>query len=287
MLTPEEETFILTNAYVPEHIFPLIAGLCQGEPFLIDDYFLCYADGWVVLTGYPLQHPFALDHFENVLEKIKKNFKPERISLIAPELSRRWEAHCRQKDADYYYTVDTKPPVIGNAVRRNIKKASHRVTVEHAACMGEAHHELIEEFVQRINPPQRVKNLLLKMPRYVASTSQAIVLNAWSSTTKLAAFYVVDLAAKNFANYIIGSYSKKNYILGASDLLMAELFKLSQENNKAYIHLGLGVSSGIKRFKEKWGAKPTRRYHMCELVIKRPLIFKAIRSMIIKDSFKF
>ena len=39
MLTPEQETYILTNAYVPEHIVGLMTSLSGGEPFLIDDYF--------------------------------------------------------------------------------------------------------------------------------------------------------------------------------------------------------------------------------------------------------
>jgi len=279
MLTPEEETYILTHAYIPEHIFVLMTDLSGGEPFLIDDYFFCCANDWIILIGYPFQHEFTLDKFETVVEKIKKDFKPRRISLIAPELSRRWNSHCRQIDSDDYYTVDTAPPVIGGTLKRTLKKATQMVTVEHAARMEAAHQELMHEFVQRSNLPSRVNDLFFKMPQYVASAPKAIVLNAWCSKKKLAAFYVVDLAAKNFANYIVGSYSKRNYILGASDLLMAELIKIGRENGKEYIHLGLGVSSGIRRFKEKWGGKPTRRYKMCELVLRKPSIFETIFSL--------
>ena len=153
------------------------------------------------------------------------------------------------------------------------------LTIERAASMGNDHHELMLEFVQRINPAARVKELFFKMPQHVAAAGSAFVLNAWDPNKKLAAFYVIDLAAKAFANYIIGCYSKKHYVRGASDLLMFELVKLSKEHNKSYIHLGLGVNSGIRRFKEKWGAKPTRRYEMCELVLKRPLILEVIRTI--------
>ena len=116
------------------------------------------------------------------------------------------------------------------------------------------------------------------MPQYVASARHAFVLNAWGLKKNLAAFYVVDFAAKDFANYIIGCYSKNNYVIGASDLLMAELIKMSSEHGKGYIHLGLGVSRGIRRFKEKWGARPTRSYKMCELVFKKRLILEVIRG---------
>ena len=100
----------------------------------------------------------------------------------------------------------------------------------------------------------------------------------------MAAFYVVDFGAKNFANYIIGCYSKSRYVIGASDLLMSELIKMSMEKGKEYIHLGLGVNCGIRRFKEKWGARRAYNYEMCELLFKKPLLLEFIRSIMYKPS---
>jgi hypothetical protein len=279
MLTPEQETCILTHAYVPEHIVVLMTSLSGGEPFLIDDYFCCYKDDRVILVGYPLQHEFVFDKFDAVLEKVEEKFRPGRISLIAPKLPRRLAARCREKDRDTYYTLDTRHPVIGSAVKRNLRKAGRRLTVERAVHMGDAHHQLTQEFLERVSPPLRVRELFFKMPQYVASAGHAFVLNAWDSKQTLAAFYVVDLAAQNFSNYIVGCYSKKNYVLGASDLLLSELVELSAEHSKGYIHLGLGVNRGIRRFKEKWGARPTLRYEMCELVQKKTLILEVIGAL--------
>ena len=117
------------------------------------------------------------------------------------------------------------------------------------------------------------------MPQYVASARDAFVINAWDSKRTLAAFYVVDLTTKDFANYLIGCYSKSNYIPGASDLLLSELIKMSTEYGKDYIHLGLGVNSGIRQFKEKWGARPTIRYEMCELVQKKTMAWEVLRAV--------
>lgn len=279
MLTPEQETCILTHAYVPEHIVELMTSLSGAEPFLIDSYFCCYKDDWVILVGYPLQHEFVSDQFEAVLEKVKEKFRPGRISLIAPKIPRRLAARCREKNSDIYYTLDTRHHVIGSAVKRNLRKAGQRLIVERADHMGDAHHQLTQEFLARVSPPLRVRELFFKMPQYVASAGHASVLNAWDSEQTLAAFYVVDLAAQNFSNYIVGCYSKKNYVLGASDLLLSELVELSAEHGKAYIHLGLGVNRGIRRFKEKWGARPTLSYEMCELVQKKTLILDVIRAL--------
>jgi hypothetical protein len=279
MLTPEEETYILTHAYIPEHIFGLMTNLSGGEPFLIDDHFCCCKDDWTILIGYPLDSGFGPDKLEAVLNKVKKSFRPRRISLVTPELPLPLAARCREKDSDDYYTLDTRQPVTSAAVKRNLKKAGRMLTVERAARLGKDHHELMLEFLQRVDPGERVKNLLFKMPSYTAESGSAFVLNAWDPDKNLAAFYVIDLAAKDFSNYIIGCHSKKHYVRGASDLLLLELIKLSEEKGKSYIHLGLGVNKGIRRFKEKWGSRPTYRYEMCELLLERPLIMEVLKTI--------
>ena len=279
MLTSEQETYILTHAYVPEHTVVLMTSLSGGEPFLIDDYFCCCKDDWVVFIGYPLNHEFVFDQFEVVLEKVKKKFRAVHISFIAPKLPKHFGAQCREKDSDTYYTLNTRNYVIGSEVKRNVRKAALLLTVERAVLMGDVHHQLIQEFLERVSPPLRVKELFLKMPQYVSSARHAFVLNAWDSKQELAAFYVVDFSARDFANYIIGCYSKNNYVLGASDLLLSELIKMSSEYGKGYLHLGLGVNSGIRRFKEKWGARPTLSYEMCELVQKKPLILEVVNAI--------
>jgi len=282
MLTAEEESYILANAYVPEHVPALITSLSAGEPFLFDDYLVCRRQNWVIFIGYPLRQQFNLADFDATLEALKIKFKPGRISMIAPELPGRISGRCRESNSDFYYTLDVRNPVMFGPVRRNLKKAAQRLTVECAVKMGAAHQELMGEFVDRVQPPERVKSLLYKMPQYVGTTPHSFVLNAWCGMEKLAAFYAVDFTANTFGNYIVGCYSKKNYVIGASDLLMAELIKISRVYGKECIHLGLGISSGIRRFKEKWGAKPSLSYKMCELVSKKALLMDAFKALLDK-----
>ncbi len=279
MLTAEEKKNILTHAYVPEHIVGLITYLSGGEPFLIDDFFVCRTKDWIIIIGYPLEHEFDLTGFEAVIEKIKKKFHPGTLSLIAPELPSSISKKCQESDSDYYYTLEVKSPVIRSVVRRNLKKARQILALERSSSMHESHHELMNEFVVRINAPVRVNNLMSKMPGYIEESNSTVVLNAWDSHHRLAAFYVVDLAATDFTNYIIGCYSKRNYVLGASDFLLNELIKLSAEFGKRYIHLGLGVNEGIRRFKTKWGAQPVQRYEMCELVLRKPSLLSTLLSL--------
>jgi hypothetical protein len=278
MLTSEEETYILDQAYVPEHCIGLMTHVSGGEPFLIDDFFLCRKENGIILIGYPLKDNFAPDKLEAVFDKVKKKFRPEFVSLVAPQLPSSLAVNCQETESDAYFTLETQKPVIRTTVKRNLRKAQQNLRVEFSSDMQDGHRELIHEFVARTLLSERVKRLLFKMPQFVAGFDMALVLNAWDKTNKLAAFYVVDLEAKRFSNYIMGCHSKKNYVRGASDLLLFELINLSLEYDKPYIHLGLGVNAGIRRFKAKWGAVPTRRYEMGELVLKKPTIFESIMS---------
>jgi hypothetical protein len=67
MLTPDQEKYILAHAYVPEHTVGLMTSLSGGEGFLVDDFFFCRRDDWIVFVGYPLQQEFVLDKFETIL----------------------------------------------------------------------------------------------------------------------------------------------------------------------------------------------------------------------------
>ena len=276
MLTAEEQAYILEQAYVPEHCVSLITGVSGSEPFLVDNFFVCLKNSWVILIGYPLDDQFTTPKLEAVVSKIRKKFRPDSLSLVAPELPPSLASNCQEKETDVYYTLQTQKPVIRSAVERNLKKARLKLSVESSSSMQEAHRELMQEFIERAKPPERVQRLLFKMPEFIAGADKAFVLNAWDSENNLCAFYVVDNEALHFSNYIIGCHSKKNYVLGASDLLLFELIKLSREYDKHYIHLGLGVNAGVRRFKEKWGGLPGRRYEMCELVLKKPSLFESI-----------
>ena len=279
MLTHEEERYILAQAYVPEHVVGLMTYLSGGEPFLIENFFCCQKSDWVILVGYPLEKDFNLAEFVGVLENVKNQFRPKNISIIAPELSSSLLKTCSQSESDSYYTLDADQFILRSVVRRNLKRARQKLSIECASDMQADHQTLMREFVERVKPAERVKNLFFKMPGFVSLSDSSCVLNAWDARKHLAAFYVVDLAARNFSNYIIGCYSKQNYVIGASDLLLYELIQLSKAHQKNYIHLGLGVNEGIRRFKEKWGAAPTRPYEMCEIFATKPPIWDALRTI--------
>jgi len=283
MITAEVEKRILFRAYVPEHMVRLMTLISGGEPFLIGDYFCCRKGDLVIVVGYPLDHDFKVDEFERALNRIIKVFRPVTVSFVAPDLPLSFRGFCTQRNTDNYYTLDLSVASPSPDARRAVRRAMQSTVVERARNLGQDHYDLAQEFVDRVDLPERVRKLLFGMWDYVGQTEGSLVLNAWGPGRKLAGFYVVDVSAEHFSTYVIGCHSKKNYVMGASDLLLHELINVSRELDKSYIHLGLGVNDGIRRFKEKWGGVPSLKYEMCEFAVRKPSFLEAIISYIGKQ----
>jgi hypothetical protein len=269
MLTPDEENYIQKNAYVPEHLVGLMTYLANGEPFLIDDHFCCRRQDWIIVVGYPLNRDYQETALVSVLEEVKKEFRPTTMWVIAPKLPLTYEQEYRERESDYYFTLTVKAENAAPHLRRKLLRAQNIVEVERSRVTGAEHRKLSQEFIERANPYPRIKELLFKSLDYVGHCEKSLVLNAWNKQNELSAFYVIDLSAQSFSTYVIGCHSKKTYVSGASDLLLYETIRISAEANKSYLHLGLGVNQGVRRFKEKWGGKPTLPYEIAGMTFKR------------------
>jgi len=264
MITSEDEAYVLTKAYVPEHIVSLMAGISKGEPFLIEDH-LCFAkDNWLIFVGYPLDENFSQERCERIVKQVIEIFQPEYLWFIAPEIPGSLSDSCTERETDQYYTLDLEQAKMKPSLQRIADKASKELIVERSHSISKEHEALIAELLKREKLPPRVRELYRAMPDYVGYSSSARTLNARDKNGKLCAFYVVELGARNFSTYLVGSHSKKYYVPHASDLLFLEMIRLTREHGKNIIHLGLGVNEGIRRFKKKWGGIPFLKYEFCE-----------------------
>ncbi len=271
MLTPEEKENIYRVAYVPEHIISLMVLVSRGEPFLVENFLYYAGDNWLIFVGYPLDGSFSLDTCEAVLTGLRKRFRPEYLWFIGETIPPSLTSNYTERESDQYYKLDLSSFRIRNELSRALRKVSPSLRIERTRTMSQQHTELSDEFISREKPSPRIKAFFLAMPDYVSRSPTAVVLNGWSDKGELSAFYVVELGAKAFATYVVGCHSKKHYTPHASDLLFLEMIRLSQESEKASIHLGLGVNPGIRRFKEKWGGVPFLKYEFCEQRAGHPM----------------
>ncbi len=264
MISSIDEEYILTRAYVPEHIVTLMALLSKGEPFLIEDHLVLAKDTWLIFVGYPFDRMFSQERCEKIVKQVLERFRPESLRFIGPEIPLFLTDSCSERQTDRYYRFDIEQARVKNSLRRVAEKASQELDVERANAFSKEHEILISELLKREKLRPRVRELYHLMPDYFSRSSSACVLNAWNKERRLSAFYILELGARNFTTYLIGTHSKKNYVPHASDLLFLKMIELTREQGKSEINLGLGVNEGIRRFKEKWGGVPFLNYEECE-----------------------
>jgi hypothetical protein len=267
MVTVEEEYYILSNAYVPEHSVGLMSCVSGGEPVLIEDYLCCKNGDWIVVVGFPLRQSFSIKEFEKFIDQIIERFRPTYLLLIAPKLPAATAAFCEEREKGHYYLLGINRLEIKRGLRHVIDKARDQLEVEQSFEIRPAHKQLSLEFVERVKPPHRVREILDSMENYVSYSKDARVLNAWDKEDNLAAFCMVDLAPKKFSTYVIGCQSRENYVAGATDLLLFETIKISKEYGKDYVNLCLAISDGIKQFEKKWRMKASLKYETCAIVL--------------------
>ena len=132
-----------------------------------------------------------------------------------------------------YYRLDLDGFKPSARLSREVNKAAENVRVERAARFAKEHAKMVNEFIEREKPPARVEHLYLSMEElHVRSQRPPLLLDARDGKGRLSAFYVVELAAREFAAYIVGCHSKRNYVPHASDLLFYEMVRMAGESGK-------------------------------------------------------
>jgi hypothetical protein len=265
MISLRDEQYVREKAYVPEHIVPLMTGLSHAEPFLREDHLLFVAEDWMIFIGYPLGGEFREKIFTRLLEKGQEEFHPATTWFIAPRIPENLRDRLRRREADDYYRLDLPLLRVKRSLEREVEKASRSLQVEKNRAWSREHAALTREFLEKENLNPRVRELYLRMDRVLAHSETSLALSARDSKGLLAAFFVLELGAQKFATYVVGCYSQNPYVPHASDLLFHEMISLAREEGKEFIHLGLGVNEGIRRFKRKWGGVPFLRYEFGEI----------------------
>ncbi len=279
MITSQEEAYILEKAYIPEHITSLMEPISKGEPFLKEEHLGFTKDNWLILVGYPLDGDFSQARTERVVKHAVDAYRPEVLWFIGPEVLPSLLGSSAERETDRYYTLDLNQAKLKPSLQRIADKASGELTVERSRSFSKEHEALIAELLKREKLPPRIRELYRAMPDYIVRSSSACALNARHKNGRLCAFFVVELGAKNFSTYVLGSHSKKDYVPHASDLLFLEMIKLTREHGKHTINLGLGVNEGIRRFKEKWGGVPNLNYEFCERYYGHTRTISLIKSL--------
>lgn len=263
-MTPENDALLLDQANVPEHSIHYMAAMSGGRPFLLDSYLFLHAEDWLLAVGYPVDSGhvgYSPDHFDHALRKAQNETRARDCWAICPSLPERLQSH--RSSRDNYYTLPAHHPVPGRLIRL-ADQAAARLTVDTGTTFTAAHRRLWAEFLGRTPLQPRIRELYARTESVLPLCPDLFLLNAWDENGNLAACLLLDAAPRSFLSYLLGAHSRLHYTPHASDLLFREMISIARDRDKEYLHLGLGVNSGIRRFKTKWGAQPRISYEMAE-----------------------
>ena len=259
MITSSQLNTILERAYVPEQVTDYVTAVSGAEPFLFEDFLVYLREKHLIFVGYPFGDAFKEQRMKKALDEAVKRFNPARIALTAPCIPASLYP-MTSLSSDQYYRLELASLSVSQKVRNMVKRAERLLKVERRKTLNEEHEELVREFLKAHPVSQETQFIFERIPGYVSSTGTAWVFDARNERGDLVAFDVAEMGPKEYAFYMFNFVSRNYFAPGASDLLLREVIRHAQREDKRYINLGLGVNPGVTFFKEKWGGRPFLPY---------------------------
>jgi len=249
MLTPEERNLVYQRAYLPEHLIDYVESISGAEAHIHYDHLYFTKGNHLIFIGYPLGTQSST---RQVYESVCDRFQPVTVAVIAPQL---WfpPDTCQNWREDTYYRLVLPASHFHSDVAYMVRRAARELQIVPGR-FGREHQKLVKGFLSGHELAGEQRLIFEHMPRYLARSETARLLEARRQDGVLVAFTVMDLGAAKFAFYLFNFRSTQENVPGASDLLFYKMVCLAQDEGKTAINLGLGIHPGVRRFKEKWGA---------------------------------
>lgn len=282
---PPEAKTVLALATVPEHSLPFMEAMSGGKARVENGYLFFTGNDWLMAVAYPLTGEYDDDAFDAALRAVLRAVPARQGGhavdcwAVGPRLPERLQPHLTDEDQFYTLPADAVPPA---RLKRPLARAAALLRVEEGRAFTPAHRRLWAEFMAGTPLKPNVRGLYAGTEAVLRGlaggdapnapgvpgmpdTSGAPdlrLLNAWDAEGNLAACLLMDYSPAAFSAYLIGAHSREHPTPYASDLLFAHMLANARAAGKTYVHLGLGVNAGIRRFKTKWGARPALPYVM-------------------------
>lgn len=252
----------LRHARVPEHSTAFMEAMSGGTALRCGAYLFFHADDWLMAIGYPLEGDYHHEAFAKALKEAREATGATTFWAIGPDLPPALAGHVVEEDDFYVLPADAEVPP---RLRRPAAKARERLRVEWGRTFTAGHRRLWAEFTRRSALKPTVRELFARTETVLGAQGTDLrLLNAWDSEGRLVACLLMDFAPETFCSYLIGAHSKEHYAPHAADALFAFMLEEARAEGKRFIHLGLGVNEGIRRFKRKWDGTPVMPYKMAE-----------------------
>lgn len=262
MLSKQERLFIYRHAYLPEHLPDYVEAISGATTFLHGNYLCFIRKNHLIFNGFPLGENTG--DVAGAYKTACETFQPATVAIIAPEIWLPEETYAKQF-ADHYYRLVLPLTSLDSQVAYMVRRGQRELSV-HLGTFDREHKRLIKDFIKTHDLNVAQIYIYKHIRHYLKHCTSARILEARRGDL-LVAFTILDLGAAEYAFYLFNFRSRKINVPGASDLLFKEMVELAQSEHKKAINLGLGIHSGIRRFKEKWGGVPFLPY--CSALLYR------------------
>lgn len=254
MLSNEDHAFIFEYSYIPEHLTAYVCSISGAEPFIHEGYLYYLKENHMIFVGYPLNKSFSQQEANEILRELIYKHKINSVALIG-EAKLEIEGKIITESSDHYYLLDLSSLEIDAKLRNSIRRANRDLKIEIYNNITSEHRAIIDEYIKSERFDSYTVYIFERLPKYIADTKDAIVINARTKEGFLAGFNVLDLGSKNYAFYMFNFISRNQYVPGVSDLLMNKMIEIAVTEKRDYINLGLGINEGVIFFKKKWGGR--------------------------------
>jgi hypothetical protein len=278
MLSPRERDTVFKYAYIPEHLADYVQAVSGAEPHMHEGCLCFFRDSVLIFIGYPLapqQWEGTATDLRAILDSACRRFRPKAVNVIAPGFQT--DAEAQEQPDDYYYRMDLPLVSVRPEEAYMIRRAARELKVGQGT-FSEDHESLIDDFIRERDLSPAHREIFRGIPRYLSLSQTARLLEARKGP-ELVAFSILDLGSAEYGFYLFNFRSFKIQAPGASDFLFQEMAKLATKEGKRYLNLGLGVNSGVRRFKEKWGAVRFLPYRSRSIRKEHPGLLDTIRTM--------
>jgi hypothetical protein len=280
VISPEQRAWIEAHAYLPEHLPGYVTSVSPAQVELVGDFIVYRRSEILIFIGYALAGDTDENRLLKALDDCRERFTPSQISFIGPNLPPELECQVSGRVwRDGYFRLDLSRFNPSKKNRSLLKRASRDLHFETTYIWTDEHQRLVHDFIRSHTLDQGTRSIFTHLSKYVKAGAP-IIFQVKDHQGGLNAFDIADFSAGDYAFYMFNFCSRKAYIPGASDLLLAKIIAQAQSQSKRFLNLGLGINPGVTFFKKKWGAEHFLDYCACLL---KPSGLESVGNLV--DSF--
>ncbi|MEG2172518.1 MAG: radical SAM protein [Desulfovibrionaceae bacterium] len=258
---------ISAQAYVPEHLLTYVAAVGGSEPFLFGDCVGHVSERRVVLVGYPPheepKNAAGNARVDAAVDAVIQAGIYTTITVLAPVRPRAAPAESSSVH-DSFWMLPLPPAPPRQKLRNLLRRAQRELHVDQGSCWTPEHQSLALAYARSRPLESGTRHIFTHIGDYVRagnslpSMQEVVVFSAYAAD-KLVGCAVGDYSSLCTAFYMF-AFRHPAAPPGTSDVLLEALCAEGLTRGHRRVNLGLGITPGIRFFKQKWQAQALLPY---------------------------